>query len=59
PAITVVKGSAGSVEEAPHEVDGLSGATITSRSVMEMLRFWLGDDGFGPFLKQYRESGQA
>lgn len=59
PAIEVVKGAAGSVEEAPYGVDGLSGATITSRAVTEMLRFWLGDEGYAPFLKQFREDGNA
>ncbi|NLN92026.1 MAG: Na(+)-translocating NADH-quinone reductase subunit C [Candidatus Hydrogenedens sp.] len=59
PAIEVVKGAAGSVEEAPYAVDGLSGATITSRGVTEMIRFWLGDEGYAPLLKQYREDGTA
>jgi Na+-transporting NADH:ubiquinone oxidoreductase subunit C len=31
-------------------VDGLAGATITSRGVTAMLRFWLGEHGFGPYL---------
>lgn len=59
PAIEVMKGVAGSVEDAPYGVDGLSGATITSRAVTEMLRFWLGDEGYAPFLKQFREDGNA
>ena len=54
PAITVKKGAAGSVEEDPYSVDGLSGATITSRGVTALVRFWLGDDGFGPYLASYR-----
>ncbi|MDY7095379.1 MAG: Na(+)-translocating NADH-quinone reductase subunit C [Acidobacteriota bacterium] len=57
-AITVIKGSAGPPEENPYEVDGLSGATITSRGVTYLLQFWLGDNGFGPYLEQYR-SGQT
>ncbi|MCR9093964.1 MAG: Na(+)-translocating NADH-quinone reductase subunit C [bacterium] len=56
PAITVKKGIAGSVENDPYQVDGLSGATITSRGVTNLVRFWLGDDGFGPYLDKYRES---
>jgi Na+-transporting NADH:ubiquinone oxidoreductase subunit C len=39
----------------PNEVDGISGATITSNGVEGMVNYWLGDDGFGPFLKRYRE----
>lgn len=55
-AIEVVKGPAGPVFEAPYEVDGLSGATITSRGVSYLLQFWLGDDGFGPYLRRLEES---
>ena len=41
-----------------YQVDGLSGATITSRGVTNMLRYWLGDHAFGPFLEQIRVQGQ-
>jgi Na+-transporting NADH:ubiquinone oxidoreductase subunit C len=37
-----------------YQVDGLSGATITSRGVRDLLRYWLGEDGFGPFLNNIR-----
>ncbi len=37
-----------------HMVDALSGATLTSNGVNRMLEFWLGDDGFGPFLKRMK-----
>ena len=56
-AIRVRKGGAGSVEADPFQVDGLSGATITSRGVTNTLAFWLGADGFGPYLAQLRASG--
>jgi len=36
------------------QVDSLSGATLTSRGVDNMIRFWMGDDGFGPFLTRVR-----
>lgn len=55
-AIHVIKGPAGPVADDPHSVDGLSGATITSRGVSHMLEFWLGDEGFGPWLKSLREA---
>lgn len=35
-------------------VDGLTGATWTSRGVNNLLRFWLGDFGFGPYLRKLR-----
>lgn len=56
PVITVIKGRAGPPREDPYQVDGLSGATITSRGVTYMLQFWLGDTGFGPYLKRFREN---
>ena len=54
-AIEVIRGRAGTPGEDRHRVDGLSGATITSRGVTAMLRFWLGDQGFGPYLEQLKE----
>lgn len=55
--IQVIKGTAGPPEENPHQVDGLSGATITGQGVTAMLRFWLGEHGFGPFLTKFRQQG--
>ena len=52
PAIEVVRGRAGSLQGDPHRVDGLAGATITGRGVTGMLRFWLGEHGYGPYLKR-------
>jgi Na+-transporting NADH:ubiquinone oxidoreductase subunit C len=40
-----------------YKVDGLSGATITTRGVSNMLQYWLGEYGFGPFLKTIRSGG--
>ncbi|MCF6343454.1 MAG: Na(+)-translocating NADH-quinone reductase subunit C [Devosiaceae bacterium] len=40
----------------PFEVDGISGATRTSNGISNMLHFWLGDYGFGPFLAKLRAS---
>jgi Na+-transporting NADH:ubiquinone oxidoreductase subunit C len=56
PRIAVTKGAAGPPDEDPHRVDGLSGSTLTSNGVTHMLRFWLGDHGFGPTLARYRAS---
>ncbi len=39
-----------------YQVDALSGATLTSRGVTNMMKFWLGANGFKPFLvKQQQE----
>lgn len=59
PKINVKKGAAGKPEVDPYQVDGLSGATITSRSVGFLLRFWLGDAGFGPHLAVMRGEGKS
>ncbi len=40
--------------EAAYLVDGISGATRTSQGVADLLRFWLGDQGFGPYLDRIR-----
>ncbi len=57
--LQVIKGAAGPAAEDPYRVDGLSGATITARGVSHTIDFWLGPEGFGPFLAQYRASRQG
>jgi len=42
------------VKDASHEVDGLSGATITSRAVGHMIDLWFGNQGYGPFISAQR-----
>lgn len=55
PRIVVIKGPAGPPGKDPYRVDGLSGATITSNGITRMMQFWLGGQGYGPFLKKFRE----
>lgn len=50
PAIRLVKGGA----DEKTEVDSLSGATLTSRGVTNMLQFWLSPEGFGDYLARFR-----
>ena len=58
--IEVIKGSVSPNDSArEYKVDGLSGATITSRGVTKMLRYWLGDDGFGPYLQMLQNRLRA
>ena len=52
--IHVKKGKAGSAADDPYAVDGLSGATLTSNGVTNALSFWLGEDAFGPYLKNLK-----
>lgn len=54
PAIRLVKTGA----KPPHDIDALAGATLTSRGVENLIRFWVGDLGFGPFLENLK-SGDA
>ncbi len=53
PAIKITKGQAPA--DSKHEIDGLSGATLTSVGVEHTFTFWLGELGFGPFLTKVRE----
>lgn len=58
-AVQIVKGNVDpQSSKAVHQVDGLAGATLTSNGVNHLLHFWLGEDGFGPFLAKLR-AGEA
>lgn len=48
--IEVVHGAARTASQ----VDAITGATYTSRGVDNLVRFWLGPRGFGPYLKRIR-----
>jgi Na+-transporting NADH:ubiquinone oxidoreductase subunit C len=54
-AITVMKAQA--EQGNPHQVDGLSGATLTSRGVHNLVRFWVGDQAFGSLLTKLKSQG--
>lgn len=58
-AIALTKGAVDpNSADADWKVDGLSGATLTSRGVTNLVRFWLGQDGFQPFLTHLK-AGEA
>jgi Na+-transporting NADH:ubiquinone oxidoreductase subunit C len=59
PQLTVIKGTAGPPDKDPHQIDGLSGATITSNGITRLVRFWLSADGYGPYLKSLKAPGSA
>jgi Na+-transporting NADH:ubiquinone oxidoreductase subunit C len=53
--IDVIKGVVSEgTENAQYKIDGLSGATITSNGVEQLVRYWVGPDAFGPFLEKLR-----
>ena len=55
--ISVIKGSVDkSSDQSKYQVDGLSGATITSNGVTNLLSFWLGDMGYGPLIENIKLS---
>ena len=51
--ISVIRGQVQQGDDAIYQVDGLSGATLTGRGVTQLLHYWLGPDGFGPYLQQF------
>lgn len=58
-AVQVVKGGVNPQSpDAVHQVDGLAGATLTSNGVDHLLKFWLGQNGLGPFIANLR-AGEA
>lgn len=59
PLIGLVKGSVdAATPNAEYKVDGLSGATLTSNGVTNLVRFWMGENGYAPFLNNLR-AGEA
>lgn len=55
PVLSLVKGSVDpSKPGAQHQVDGLAGATLTSNGVNNLIRYWLGSEGFAPYLAKLR-----
>lgn len=58
PDLDVIKGSVDPHNpNASHQVDGLSGATLTSNGVQNLVNYWMGDNGFAPYLKKVRDGG--
>ena len=58
-ATTVLKGKADmSRAGSESQIDGLAGATLTTRGVDNLVRYWLGDEGFRPLINSLK-SGEA
>lgn len=58
PIIRIVKGGVDPASpDAGHQVDALAGATLTSKGVDRLMQFWLGEQGFGPYLAKLRQQG--
>jgi Na+-transporting NADH:ubiquinone oxidoreductase subunit C len=55
PRIEVIRGFVNEESaNADYEIDGISGATLTGRGVTNLVRYWTGPHGFGPFLAGFR-----
>lgn len=55
-AIEVTKGGQADPNSS-YQIDGLSGATLTTNGVNNLVRFWLGDKGFKPLLDNLKAGG--
>lgn len=59
PALGLIKGAVDpSNPKAAYQVDGLSGATLTANGVTNLVRFWMGANGYAPFLTNLK-AGEA
>jgi Na+-transporting NADH:ubiquinone oxidoreductase subunit C len=52
-ALHLVKGGADRADA--YGVDALSGASLTSRGVNNLVKFWMSDAGFKPFLDNLKQ----
>lgn len=58
PRLKVIKGKVdpGS-SDSQYQIDGISGSTLTGNGVTNLLKYWMGENGFGPFLQSVQEEG--
>jgi Na+-transporting NADH:ubiquinone oxidoreductase subunit C len=58
-AVAVVKGTVNpGGPDAIHQVDGLSGATLTTVGIHQLMQYWLGEHGFKPYLSRMQNQGE-
>lgn len=56
PVVAIIKGTVAlDDKEGKYKIDGISGATLTGNGVNNTVRFWLGKNGFGPYLKNLKK----
>jgi len=56
--IEVLKGTVDkNSPDAIYQADGLAGATLTARGVGNLLKYWMGENGYKPFLDKLKVSG--
>ncbi len=55
PALALIKGSVDNEKPgSQYQVDGLAGATLTSTGVTNLVRYWMGKEGFARYLSKVR-----
>ncbi len=60
PSVRLVRQRADQASDAAaYEVDALSGATFTTRGVENLVNYWTGYDGFGPYIERLKVTGLA
>jgi Na+-transporting NADH:ubiquinone oxidoreductase subunit C len=55
PSLSLIKGVVDNNKPgSQYQVDGLAGATLTSTGVTNLVRYWMSNEGFAPYLKKVR-----
>lgn len=55
-AIALIKGTVDPANKAAaNQIDGLAGASLTSKGVTNLVQFWLSENGYAPFLAKMRK----
>lgn len=54
PALKIVQEKSEKNDE--YTVDGISGATLTSTGVEKSINYWIGEQGYGPFLQRLKQN---
>jgi Na+-transporting NADH:ubiquinone oxidoreductase subunit C len=56
--IEVLKGTVDkNSQDAVYQADGLAGATLTARGVGNLLKYWMGENGYKPFIGKLKTAG--
>lgn len=55
PVLTLIKGGVDTSKPgSEYKVDGLAGATLTSVGVSNLIKYWMSNEGFAPYLEKMR-----
>lgn len=59
PRIEVIRGFVQPGDGTHYQIDGISGATFTGRGVTNLVRYWTGPHGFGPYLSRIQDESDG